>query len=210
MSATGARYHSLTVFASSILQHTELSKALQEKLLFLSTLVTLSNRIACSTRFLGEGRGEYTKELEEMKMAVQREQRRRKKRRGREEEGQTADKAIVINSDDSETEPSPKRVRAERSSSRQQAGGRQQEATGSGQPGEREMDVSTAAPRWKPVSSSGSHTQVQWGVAMHHTCCVLLSMQKSHHGHAAPLVCVLVSESRQPSWISQPAWTTTL
>lgn len=151
----------LTIFASSILQHAELSKALQEKLLFLSTLVTLSDRIACSTRFLGEGKGEYTKELEEMKMAVQQEQRRRKKRRGREEEGQTADMAIVINSDDSETEPSPKRVRAERSGSRQQVGGSQQQAAGSGQPGEREMDVSTAAPRWKPVSSSGSHTQVQ-------------------------------------------------
>jgi len=116
---------------------------------------------ATKQRQPGHDVGEYTKELEEMKMAVQREQRRRKKRRGREEEGQTADKAIVINSDDSETEPSPKRVRAERSSSRQQVEGRQQQAAGSGQPGEREMGVSTAAPRWKPVSSSGSHTQVQ-------------------------------------------------
>ena len=119
----------------------------------MSTFATLSDRIACSRRFLGEGKGEHTKELEEIRTAVQREQRRKRRRRGREGEGWTADQAIVINSDDSESEPSPKRAKAEESAGQQQVdSGGQQQAGGSGRQGEGEMD---SVPLWKPVSATG-------------------------------------------------------
>lgn len=168
--------HIFPPFSCSILQHMKLSKTLHEQLLYLTTLVTLSQRIAGSTLVLGYTQGNYTRELEEMKKIIHqklkgRKKRRRGKRGGRLKRGgrggrgwrgrgekrhQAANQAIVISSD-SELEPRPKRGKVEEKGL--------QEGEDEEEEGEEEEEYSlscveersvNATPlKWKPVLLTG-------------------------------------------------------
>ena len=165
-----------SLLSCSILQHIKLSKALHEQLLYLTTLVTLSQRIASSILVLGVEQGKHTRELEEMKKIVHQKLKRRKKTRrgkrggrlirggrggrgwrGRGEKRQQAaiSQAIVISSD-SDMEPRSKRGKVEEE-------GQQEEVEESGQLEEEEDSLSCVEERsanptplkWKPVPLTG-------------------------------------------------------
>lgn len=173
---------SLDFLSCSILQHMKLSKALHEQLLYLTTLVTLSQRIAGSILVLGVEQGKHTRELEEMKKIVHQKLKRRKKTRrgkrggrlkrggrggrgwrGRGEKRQQAaiSQAIVISSD-SDMEPCSKRGKVEEGG--QQDEGEEESQQEEGEDEEEEEDSlscveeRSANPtplKWKPVLLTG-------------------------------------------------------
>ena len=153
----------------------KLSKALHEQLLYLTTLVTLSQRITGPTLVLGVEQGNYMRELEEMKKIVHQKLKGRKKTRrgkrggrlkrggrggrglrGRGEKRHRAENQAIVISSDSELEPRSKRGKVEEK-------GLQEEGEDEEEEEEEEDSLSCVEERsvnptplkWKPVLLTG-------------------------------------------------------